>query len=123
MPPLTIYLKPTCTTCRKAVSALTARGALFTRVDLFEEPLGVTDLRELCRKLGLAPRELLRTKDPAFAKNDLGAKTQSDEQILALMAKNPGLIQRPILVRGKKAVLARPVEKIEELLDPSPKGK
>jgi arsenate reductase (glutaredoxin) len=117
MPPLTIYQKPTCTTCRKAVAELNERGLKFTSVDLFENPPTVDELRELCRKLGVTPREILRRKDPAYADHDLGSLKHTDAQVLSLMAKNPGLIQRPILVRGSRAVLARPVEKLSTLLD------
>jgi arsenate reductase len=117
MPPITIYQKPTCTTCRKAVAELNERGVKFTSVDLFENPPTAAELKELCRKLDVSPRDILRTKDPAYSENDLASGKHTDAQILALMAKNPGLIQRPILVRGSKAVLARPVEKLETLLD------
>ena len=67
--------------------------------------------------LGVTPREILRTKDAAYEALGLASGTHSDAQLLALMAKHPGLIQRPIVVRGKKAVLARPIERIETLLD------
>jgi len=66
--------------------------------------------------LGVAPREILRTKDPAYAELGLDSGRHSDAQLIALMAKHPGLIQRPIVVRGKKAVIARPVESIGTLL-------
>jgi arsenate reductase len=113
---LTVYLKPTCTTCRKAVSALEERGVQFSSVDLFKTPPTADELAELCRKLGVTPRDILRSKDPAYAEHDLGSGRHSDAQILALMAANPGLIQRPILVRGQKAVLARPIEKMDDLI-------
>jgi arsenate reductase (glutaredoxin) len=79
MPPLTIYQKPTCTTGRKAVAEINER-------------------RELCRKLGVTTREILRRPRPRLLKH-------TDAQILSLMAANPGLIQRPILVRESRAVL------------------
>ena len=116
MPPITVYLKPTCTTCRHAVAELNERGVQFESVDLFKTPPTVAELRELCRKLGVRPRDILRSKDPAYAEHDLGSGRQTDEQVLKLMAENPGLIQRPILVRGEKAVLARPVQKMDTLL-------
>ena len=68
------------------------------------------------KALGVAPREILRTKDPAYEELGLASGKHSDAQLLELMAKHPGLIQRPIVVRGKKAVVARPIEKIEALL-------
>jgi arsenate reductase len=71
-------------------------------------------LRELLRALGLKPGDILRKKDPAYAQLEGGNHT--DAQLIELMAKHPGLIQRPIVVRGKKAVVARPVEAIATLL-------
>jgi len=64
----------------------------------------------------VGPREILRSKDPAYDALGLGAGAHSDAQLYALMAKHPGLIQRPIVVRGARAVVARPVENIEKLL-------
>lgn len=71
----------------------------------------------LLRAAGLAPRDVLRTKDPAYEELGLGSGRHSDAQLLEAMAAHPGLIQRPIAVRGGHAVLARPVEKLDELLD------
>lgn len=68
------------------------------------------------KALGVKPREILRTKDAAYEELGLASGKHSDAQLLELMAKHPGLIQRPIVVRGKKAVVARPVENIETLL-------
>jgi arsenate reductase (glutaredoxin) len=116
MPRLTLYIKPTCTTCRQALAKLDACDVEYETVDLFETELTVDLLRGLCRKLGVSPREILRAKDPAFAQNDLGSGKHSEDQILALMVKHPGLIQRPIVVQGKKAVLARPVDKLDDLI-------
>ncbi len=64
----------------------------------------------------MSPREILRTKDAAYEELGLASGKHSDAQLLELMAKHPGLIQRPIVVRGKKAVVARPIENIETLL-------
>lgn len=116
MPRLTLYIKPTCTTCRQALARLDACDVEYETVDLFETELTVELLRKLCTKLGVRPREMLRSKDPAFAEHDLGSGKHADDQILALMVKHPGLIQRPIVVQGPKAVLARPVEKLDDLI-------
>ena len=116
MPKLTVYIKPTCTTCRKALSKLDECEVDYETVDLFETELTAPLLRGLCEKLGVPPREILRSKDPAYAEHDLGSGRHTDAQILDLMVKHPGLIQRPIVVQGRKAVLARPVERLDELL-------
>jgi arsenate reductase len=89
----------------------------YQAVDLFKAPLDAGRLAELCRLLGVGPREILRSKDPAYEELGLASGRHSDRQLLELMARNPGLIQRPIVVKGRKAVVARPVEAIASLLD------
>ena len=64
----------------------------------------------------LAPRDLLRTSEAAYRELGLGKGEFSDDEIIALMLKHPDLIQRPIVERGARAVLGRPVENIRELL-------
>ena len=86
-------------------------------MNIFKTPPSAALLKELCRKLGVTPRELLRKKDPAYEANGLDSGRHSDARLLELMAANPGLIQRPIVVKGAKAVVARPVEAIATLLD------
>jgi arsenate reductase len=88
----------------------------YRRIDLTKTPPSANDLREICRALGKTPREILRQKDPEYAALGLDSSRISDEKLLELMSKHPGLIQRPIVVKGKKAVVARPVEAIETLL-------
>ena len=63
----------------------------------------------------LAPRELLRTSEPIYRELGLGKREFSDDEIISLMLKHPDLIQRPIIERGEKAVLGRPVERIKEV--------
>jgi len=116
MADVTVFLKPTWSSCRKSVDFLKRKKVAFETVDLFKKPLTAAQLGELCRKLGVSPREILRTKDPAYDENDLGSGKQSDARLLELMAKNPGLVQRPIVVKGGRAVVARPAEAVEDLL-------
>lgn len=68
-------------------------------------------------KLGLGPRDVLRDKDAAYEELGLSTGRHSDAQLVELMVAHPGLIQRPIAVRGARAVVARPVERLRELLD------
>ncbi len=65
----------------------------------------------------MGARDLLRAKDPAYDELGLGSGRHGDAQIFELMAAHPGLIQRPIAVRGRRAVLARPVDKLRDLFD------
>jgi len=72
-------------------------GVAFEKVNYYLAPLGEKKLRELIRKLGLKPRELLRTSEGIYRELGLGRKDFSDDQIIALMIKHPELIQRPIV--------------------------
>ncbi len=89
----------------------------FEKVNYHVEPIGEAKLRELIAKMGIAPRELLRTGEPAYKELELGKRDVSDDELIRLMAAHPELIQRPIVERGDRAVLARPVERVLELLD------
>jgi len=113
---LTVYQKPTCTKCRMTLRFLKERGADFEAINYFETPLTEADLRALLKKLGLSAREILRKDEPVAKELGMGKKEFSDEELIALMAKHPDLIQRPIVVRGDRAVLGRPPENVEKLL-------
>jgi arsenate reductase len=91
-------------------------GVDFEKVNYYIEPLSEGKLRELLKKMGMSPRELLRTSESIYRELGLGSKDLSDTELIALMVKHPDLIQRPIVERGKRAVLGRPVEKVKALL-------
>jgi len=86
----------------------------FEKVNYYVEPIGEAKLRELIAKMGIAPRELLRTGEAVY--RELGKRELSDDALISLMAEHPDLIQRPIVERGDRAVLGRPTERIKELL-------
>ena len=116
MADLTLYVKPTCTTCRKSVELLRREKVDFETIDFFKSRLTAAALKGLCRKLGVSPREILRTKDPAYEALGLASGRHTDAELLELMVSHPGLIQRPIAVKGGRAVVGRPPESIVELL-------
>ena len=116
-PGLTVYEKPTCSTCRRLFELLTERGVDFERVDYHVEPLPEEKIRSLLEKAGVGPAEVLRVKEPIYASLALAERDVSDDELIALMAEHPELLQRPIVERGDRAVLARPVERALELLD------
>ncbi len=70
----------------------------------------------MIRKLGISPRELLRKGEQVYRDLKLKERNLSDDELINIMAENPDLIQRPIVVRGDKAVLGRPPENVQELL-------
>ena len=113
---VTVYHKPTCTKCRTTLGLLKKHGAEFEAINYFETRLTEADLRGLLKKLGLSAREIIRNDEPVAKELGIGKKDFSDEELIALMAKYPDLIQRPIVVRGNQAVLGRPPENVEKLL-------
>lgn len=113
---ITIYQKPTCTTCRQVYQALKESGVDFDSVNYYLEPIPKTRLKELLRKMGIPARELLRTKEEIYKELGLAKKDCSEDEILDLMVKHPDLIQRPIVEKGPRAILARPAERLKEIL-------
>ena len=112
MAELTVYEKPTCTTCRNLFALLTERGIDFDTVEYHVTGLGDEELRGLLDRMGARPRDVLRMREPGAAE----AARLDDEALIAAMVERPELVQRPIVVRGDRAVLARPVERVLELL-------
>jgi arsenate reductase len=117
MAELMVYEKRTCTTCRNLAELLEQRGIDFDRVDFHVEPLSADEIRELVRKTGLPARDLFRAREPVYEELGLGAREVDDDEAIALMAEHTELMQRPVVVRGDRAVLARPVDRVEELFD------
>lgn len=116
MADVTIYQKPTCTTCRQAIQVLKDSGKPFKTVNYYEHPFTKTQLKSLLKKAGLLPRDVLRTKEEVYKKLDLAKKNLSDDELIDLMVKYPDLIQRPIVEKGEQVILARPAETVKKLL-------
>ncbi|HEV2061440.1 MAG TPA: ArsC/Spx/MgsR family protein [Solirubrobacteraceae bacterium] len=117
MADLTVYEKRTCTTCRKLAALLAERGIDFDRVEYHVEGLPEDKLRDLLRKGGMRPADVLRRREPLVAELALGGDDlPDDDELIRLMAEHPEIVQRPIVERGDRAVLARPVERVLDLL-------
>ena len=113
---ITVYEKPTCTKCREMNRFLVDNGVDFSKVNYYIEPLTREKLTELLRKMKLRPRDILRPGEPVYRELGLGKGEFSHDEIVSLMVKHPDLIQRPIVERGKRAVLGRPTENVKALL-------
>ena len=112
---VTVYQKPTCSKCRTAIQTLKDRGVEFEAINYYESPLSAAQLKELLAKLGVGPRDILRKGEAVYRELNIGGQDISDDEMIELMVKNPDLIQRPIVVKGDAAVLARPTENLDEL--------
>jgi arsenate reductase len=113
---ITVYQKPTCSTCRQVHAALKEAHADFDAVDYYTDPIPRAKLEELLRKMGMTPRQLLRTKEEAYRSLGLANPSLTDAEIIDAMLKNPDLIQRPIVEKGSRAILARPAERLKDIL-------
>ena len=115
---ITVYQKPTCTTCKQVYAALKESGVNFNAVNYYLDPIPKSKLKELLKKMGIKAVGLLRRKEEIFKKLKLAEKENklSDDEVIDLMVKHPDLIQRPIVEKGSKAILARPAERIKEFL-------
>jgi arsenate reductase len=114
MAEITFYHNPRCVTSRKALDLLRKKGAEPRVIEYLKTPPSEAELKRLLKLLGLAPRQLLRKKEAREAGLDRPGLT--DTQIVAGMAKHPIAIERPIVVKGDRAVLARPPEAALALL-------
>jgi arsenate reductase len=113
---ITVYQKPTCTTCRQVYKALKESGVDFEAVDYYVEPIPKATLQSLLKKMGLGPRDLLRRNEPIYKELGLAERNLSDAELVDLMVAHPDLIQRPIVEKGARAILARPAERLKEIL-------
>src|SRR5262245_43342461 len=97
MAKITIYQKPTCTTCRQALQLLKGSGQDFVAVNYYEQPFTKAQLKGLLKKAGLKAKDVLRTKEDIYKTLGLATKDVSEDGLLDLMIEHPDLIQRPIL--------------------------
>jgi arsenate reductase len=110
-----IYYNPRCSKCRETVALVSDSAYAIDLIEYLVTPPGKEELRSLLQKLGMKPHELVRQGEEAFKQHYAG-RTLSDEEWLDALVAYPILIERPIVVRGSKAVIARPPEKVLDLL-------
>ncbi|HXQ22508.1 MAG TPA: arsenate reductase (glutaredoxin) [Candidatus Acidoferrales bacterium] len=115
METLTIYHNPRCSKSRQALALLQERKIPLRVVEYLKEPPTRAELAGLRRKLGLSPAQWIRKNEAEFKEARLDSDAPEDT-LLDAMAKHPILIERPIVVRGDRAVVGRPPERVLELL-------
>ena len=112
----TLYFNPSCSKCRSADSLLRERGVEAEVVRYLEAPPSLGDLEGLMGLLGIDdPRLMMRTGEAVYA--ELGLEAAGSQQLLEAITQHPILLERPILVIGDRAVIARPAERVLELLE------
>lgn len=95
---------------------LEEEGVEFQKVDYFKEPFSKSSLKALLKKAGLKPRDVLRRRASQYKALGLVDDTLSEATLLGALVDHPDLLERPIVERGERAVLGRPVERALELL-------
>lgn len=117
MPDLVLYHNDACSKCRATAALLADRGLQPRVVEYLQDPPNAATLRDLLGKLAIPARDLLRKGEPEYADLGLDDPALSDDALIAAMVVHPRLIERPILVRGDRAVICRPPERALELID------
>lgn len=112
---ITIYHNPRCSKSREGLQFLELEGKPFTTVKYLSEPLTKEEVSEIIKKLNIKPIDLVRQKESIWIENYKG-KELSDGKVIDALVQHPNLIERPIVVNGNKAVIARPAERIKEIL-------
>ena len=112
----TIYHNPRCSKSRNTLALLEENGVSPEVVLYLETKPGVAEIKGLLAKLGIGAADLVRRGEEAYKACGLG-RDSSDADILAGMAEHPKLIERPIVVKGDRAVLGRPPENVLALID------
>lgn len=116
MQEITIWHNPKCSKSREAMEILEGNSHKPEIVKYLEETPNENQIRTILKMLGIAPRELMRTKEDIYKELNLQNELDDDALIRA-MANHPKLIERPIIIKGNRAIIGRPVEKITEFLN------
>ena len=108
---LTIYHNPSCRKSREALQELESKNIPHTVVNYLEQPLGVTELKEVLQKLKKQPQDIVRKQEPLWKENFKG-ETISETALLQILSEHPKLIERPIIASENSAVIGRPLENL-----------
>ncbi len=110
-----IYHNPRCSKSRQALALLRENGVEPEVIEYLKTPPTKSALRDLLRKLDLSAHDILRAKEDEYKKLGLSPDT-AENKILAAIAANPILLERPIIIKGNRALIGRPPENVLELL-------
>lgn len=113
---VTIYHNPRCSKSRATLEMLQDRGEEIDIVEYLQTPFTADQLRDLLAKLGVGPGEVIRKGEAVYKELGLGEAGVSDDQLIEAMAANPILVERPIVVNGRKAAIGRPIENVIKIL-------
>jgi len=113
---VTIYHNPRCSKSRQTLALLHDRGIEPNVIEYLKAPPTAEELKSFLARLDIAPRDLMRRREAAYAENDLDNPALTEAQLIEAMVDNPILIERPIVVSGDRVALGRPPENVLEIL-------
>lgn len=113
---VTIYHNPRCSKSRETLKLLEEKGVKPDVVEYLKHPPTKDELTAILQKLGLKPRDLMRTKEAEYKENGLDDLSLSDGELIEAMIRIPKLIERPIVLSNDKAVIGRPPENVNNII-------
>ncbi len=113
---LVIYHNPRCSKSRETLQILEDNQCDPRVIEYLEEPPSQQELKQLVAKLGVSPRDLLRTTEAVYKDAELDDDSLTDDEIIEALCEYPALLQRPIVVNGERAVIGRPPVKVLEII-------
>jgi arsenate reductase len=116
---VTIYHNPRCGKSRDTLQLLRDRGIEPTVVEYLKTPPDAVRLKHILKLLGISPRDLIRTREPAYEQHGLAGE-KKENALIAAMVASPILIERPIVVvkdgKGERAAIGRPPDAVLKIL-------
>ena len=111
-----IFHNPKCSKCRLTMEILNDKGVNTSVIEYLKTPPNSDELAEILDLLGIEPRELMRKHEAPYKENNLDNPELTRDQLIQAMIDHPILIERPIIINGKKATIGRPPEKVFDIL-------
>jgi len=116
MVPVIVFHNPRCSKSRQALALLNSRDVPYKTFLYLENEISYEEFLRILGLLKMKPRDILRVKEREYVQNKLDNMDLSDDDIIKIVLKNRTLIERPIAIKGKKAVIARPPERVFQVL-------
>ena len=113
---VTIFHNPRCSKSRQTLSLIQEKNIDINIIEYLKTPPDISQLKQILKKLGYEPRQLMRKSEQIYKDLDLGNENKTTEDLVIAMAQNPILIERPIVLSGEKAVIGRPPESVLNIL-------
>ena len=116
MKPVIVFHNPRCSKCRQALALLDSRNIRYEAFLYLENEISYGEFTRILGLLKMKPRDILRVNEKEYLENNLSNMDLPDNEIIKIALNNRKLIERPIVIKGEKAVIARPPEKVFQVL-------